>query len=155
MTTTPQDPLAELLRLVKQYDDEEINQPESAPTGTDYNNLYMVVTSYIERMTAPLPITAPKQEPRTPTVYACDECDWTGTLDTINGIHHIQRISEYLEPGELVPAGCCPECNAVIGVDDRDVPHYTLRIVGNIMRARGWSVAAPADSPSPTTTKGA
>lgn len=152
--TTQHDQLAELLRVVQQYDNEEITEPQSAPTGTDYNRLYGLVTGYLERVTAPLPLAAPKQEPRTPTLYECDECDWTGTLSEINGIHHIHHISEYLEPGELVPAGCCPECNAVIGVDDRDVPHYTLNIVGNIMRARGWSVAAPADRPSPTT-KGA
>jgi hypothetical protein len=43
----------------------------------------------------------------------------------------------------------------VIGIADRDVPHYTLYNVGRIMRARGWSVAAPADCPSLDTTKGA
>jgi hypothetical protein len=155
MTTTPQDPLAELLRVVKQYDDEEINQPESCPTGTDYNNLFSLVTSYIERVNAPLPSTAPKQEPLARTVYECPDCDWTGTMDQLNRLSEIENIDERVEPGELVPAGCCPNCERLLPVEDCNVPHHTLYEVGLIMRQRGWTVTAPADCPSLDTVKGA
>jgi len=150
MTTTPQDPLATLARAMMQLD-ANINAEERAPTGDDYNTLFALVRG----LAAPLPITAPKQEPGAPTVYECPDCDWTGTLDTINGIHHLDDIQERLEPGELVPAGACPECDSMIPVEDADIPHYTLYHVGITMRARGWTVAAPAGCPSPTTTKGA
>jgi hypothetical protein len=150
MTTTPQDPLERLVKAMQDYD-ARLSAEERAPTGDDYNVLYGLFRHLVE----PLPLAAPKQEPGTPTTYACEECDWTGTMSEINGIHHIHHIHDRVLPGELAPAGCCPECGAVIGIADRDVPHYTLYIVGRIMRARGWSVAAPADCPSLDTTKGA
>lgn len=100
--------------------------------------------------------TATPQEASEPTVYECPECDWTGTMDTINGLHHVHHIQERIEAGELVPAGCCPECDALISVADRDIPHYVLYDVAQVMQARGWSVAAPAGCPPvPTPTKGA
>lgn len=152
--TTQNDLLAKLLATVKQYDDEEVTQPESAPTGTDYNRLYGLVMGYA-KFIDPVPTMPPEQEPGEPTRYECSNCDWTGTLDTIAKLDRIDAIEERLEPGELVPAGCCPECNSLIPVDDRDVPHYTLFEVGLIMRQRGWAVAAPDDCPSLDTTKGA
>jgi hypothetical protein len=97
--------------------------------------------------------TATPQASFDPTVYECPECNWTGTMDDLNGIHHIHHIHERIEHGELVPAGCCPECNAIIGVDDRDVPYSTLYQVAWIMQLRGWTVSAPADCPPvPTLT---
>lgn len=35
-----------------------------------------------------------RQETTTPTVYECPDCDWTGTLDDINGLHHLHHIYE-------------------------------------------------------------
>lgn len=77
------------------------------------------------------------------TPYDCPECDWTGTFDDINGIHHIHHINEQIEPGELVPAGCCPDCGAMLEVEDVDVPDYTLSVVAHIQRQRGWLVFQP------------
>lgn len=139
--TTRNDPLAALLELVKSYDKDEIERTERCPTGDDYNNLFSLVTAF-----APL-ADSPPEEPGAPTVYECEECDWSGTLDQIDGIHHIHHIQERVEPGELVPAGVCPECRALIGVADRDVPHDTLYHVARIMQARGWTVAAPKACP--------
>jgi hypothetical protein len=156
MIATPYDTIVRLLQAAMSRD-AQMNAREECPTGDDYNDLFDLVQQIAGALTPPpLPITAPKQEPRAPTVYECPDCDWTGTLDEINGIHHIHHIQEYLEPGELVPAGCCPECNSVICVEDPDIPHHTLYHVGITMRGRGWTVAAPADCPSlDTTTKGA
>lgn len=94
------------------------------------------------------------------TVYQCPDCDWTGTLDDINGLHHLHHIHERISPGELVPAGACPECGAMIEVEDADVPDYTLAVVAHIMRARGWAVTepaapAPALAPAPAPADGA
>ena len=149
MTVTLQDPLARLVQAVQDYD-KRLNDAEIAPDGDNYNALYQMVLDL-----APLPMSAPEQKPGTPTRYECPECDWTGTMETINGIHHLHHIQERLEPGELVPAGCCPECNSMIAVDDRDVPQYTLYEVGTIMRRRGWKVTAPDNCPSLDTIKGA
>jgi hypothetical protein len=149
MTATPQDPLARLVQAVKDYD-RKLNDREIAPDGDNYNALYRLVLD----LGAPLPMSAPEQEPGTPTRYECPECDWTGTLETIDGIDHLDDIQDRLEPGELVPAGCCPDCNSMIAVDDRDVPHYTLYEVGIIMRRRGWHVTAPDDSPSIDSIQG-
>jgi hypothetical protein len=149
--TTPKDPLARLVQAALAYD-KKIMDAEAVPTADDYNELLDMVKAY-----APLPITAPEQEPRVSTVYECQECDWTGTLDDVNGIHHIHHIEEYLEPGDLTPAGVCPECRAVIGVEDPDIPHHTLYHVGVTMRMRGWTVIPPADCPplpSPTVPAG-
>jgi hypothetical protein len=154
MTAVQQDPVARLVQAVKAYD-KKLNDLEVAPDGDNYNVLYQLVLDMAREVSAPLPVSAPQEEPGTPTVYECPECDWTGTLDTINGIHHLEDIQDRLEPGELVPAGCCPECNSMIAVDDRDVPHHTLYEVGTIMRRRGWRVAAPQDCPSLDTIKGA
>lgn len=77
------------------------------------------------------------------TPYKCPDCDWTGTVEDMNGLHHLHHIYEHIHMGELVPAGVCPECRKMIEVDDADVPAHTLSIVANIMRARGWTVSEP------------
>lgn len=152
MTATPQDPLRRLVQAVKDYD-KKLNAREVAPTGDDYNQLYTLVRDLAnDLMPRPAP---PCEAPGTPTVYECPNGDWTGTMDQLDGLDQMADIGERLEPGELVPAGCCPVCNARIEVEDRDVPHYTLFEVGLIMRQRGWAVAAPADCPSLNPTQGA
>lgn len=147
--TTPQDPLARLVQAILAYD-RKIMDAEAVPTGDDYNELVSMVQEY-----APLPISAPQEEPRAPTVYECPDCDWTGTLDQMTRLSEMNRIDERVEAGELVPAGCCPECERLLPVEDCDVPHHTLYDVGLIMRARGWTVTAPAGCPSLDATKGA
>jgi hypothetical protein len=139
--------LSDLERRVIEFN-AKIDRAERAPDGDDYNRLFDLVTTFIR---APY-IEPPKPESFEPTVYECEDpfgvgCEWTGTMEEINGIHHIRHIHERLEPGELVPAGCCPECNSVISVADRDVPHYTLHGVAQVMRQRGWSVAQPPNAP--------
>lgn len=76
-----------------------------------------------------------------------------GQDDNLDGVHEIRHLDSRVEPGELIPAGC-PNCDRLITVDDRDVPHHTLYNVGLIMRQRGWTMTAPADCPSLDTTKG-
>lgn len=69
--------------------------------------------------------------------YQCDECHWTGELDDVAAIDDVE---ERVAPGELHPAGQCPECGALISVNDEDVPDYTLQACAEIMRTRGWQV---------------
>jgi hypothetical protein len=64
-------------------------------------------------------------------------------MSDMDGLHHIHHIHERISAGELVPAGVCPECRAMISVDDADVPADTLQTVAYIMRARGWTVIEP------------
>ena len=67
------------------------------------------------------------------TIYTCDECDWAGTQFDMNPIDDVhQRV----EPGELMPAGQCPRCGALLGVDDADVPDYTLNTCAGIAAER-------------------
>jgi hypothetical protein len=77
------------------------------------------------------------------TLYHCPECEWQGHDDATDPIEYIH---ERIMPGELMAAGCCPECGALISVDDADVPDYTLQACATIMRARGWQVIAPDEA---------
>jgi hypothetical protein len=146
--TTPQSRIAELVTAAMRCDD-QINAMKECPTGDDYNARYGLVREMAAALALPLPLPMmpPRQQPDEPTVYECPECDWTGTMDEISGLGEIEHIDERVEPGELAPPGC-PNCDRLIAVDDRDVPHHTLYNVGLIMRQRGWTVAVPADGPS-------
>lgn len=48
-----------------------------------------------------------KEEDR--TMYACQDCEWTGPEDDLEGLRHGH---ERVAPGESMPAGECPECGA-------------------------------------------
>ena len=49
------------------------------------------------------------------TPCACQNCDWEGEACDLNGISdYEQRVS----PGEITPAGECPECGALAHVAD-------------------------------------
>ena len=50
---------------------------------------------------------APFNQPDAPTIYVCENCDWSG--ETVEPLRHAdQRVA----PGEPMPAGECPECGA-------------------------------------------
>jgi predicted RNA-binding Zn-ribbon protein involved in translation (DUF1610 family) len=70
------------------------------------------------------------------TMYQCenDECNWEGP---ISEMAEIDDIHERVMPGELVAAGCCPECGDLIGIADEDVPDYTVDNCIEIARSRG------------------
>lgn len=42
------------------------------------------------------------------TLCACDSCNWTGMANLLKPIHNA-----CLTPGHEVPAGRCPECEAL------------------------------------------
>lgn len=87
--------------------------------------------------------------PASETIYHCPDCTWTGRLDDLASIKDAcERVSE----GELMAAGECPDCGALISIQDQDVPDYTLDAVAQIMIQRGWSVAAPSADNSPIST---
>ena len=71
------------------------------------------------------------------TIYQCEECEWKGSMQQLASIANLE---ERILPGELHAAGQCPECGALCGVDDNDVPDSTLDAVANIMQQRGWRV---------------
>lgn len=136
-------PLAELIRRATEYN-AKVERKEIAP-DTSYGGLLDMILEYADQAAPQQPEPQPDYEGQ--TVYECPECDWTGTMDTINGLHHVHHIQERIEAGELVPAGCCPDCGALISVADRDIPHYVLYDIAQVMQARGWTVAAPAGCP--------
>jgi hypothetical protein len=82
-------------------------------------------------------------ETKPETIYECDhdnddefseEGPFTGTIDELD---EIDDIHERVAPGEFMAAGCCPVCGNMLGVDDADVPDYTIRNAIEIARARG------------------
>ena len=74
--------------------------------------------------------------------YVCEDCEWAGSdqeLDAISDIH------ERVLVGELLAAGCCPECGSLIACSDGDVPDYTLEKCVGIARARGKLESAASE----------
>jgi hypothetical protein len=47
------------------------------------------------------------------TKVACEDCDWQGEACELEGI---SDFSERVAPGEICPAGECPECGALAHV---------------------------------------
>lgn len=53
-------------------------------------------------------------------LVACQNCDWTGTVEQVKGILNFE---ERVAPGEILPAGECPVCSALarfVESDDSD-----------------------------------
>lgn len=72
--------------------------------------------------------------------YCCPDCGWAGGFDALDSITDFdQRVS----PGELMPAGECPDCYALIACPDPAIPDHTLTAVAEVMRARDWIVVSP------------
>lgn len=44
--------------------------------------------------------------------YICDNCDWTGD-DLRYDLAMVPDLNERVHPGEIVPAGECPECGCL------------------------------------------
>ncbi len=85
-------------------------------------------------------------------VYSCkhegNDCTWSGTIEEMD---LITDYNERVQPGELAPAGQCPACGCMFGVDDLDVPSYTLDVVAEIMRQRRYTVMVPAGGTASNT----
>lgn len=47
---------------------------------------------------------------------ACDNCDWEGDDDDLA---QIDDIFERVEPGEIMPAGQCPNCGSLCHAESR------------------------------------
>ncbi len=69
------------------------------------------------------------------TPVRCDNCDWTGTSKDLN--EWISDIQERIYPGEIVPAGECPECGAcahvVKALDDSIVEAKAMRLLHSLI----------------------
>lgn len=49
-----------------------------------------------------------------PPLVRCDNCDWVGTEDDMGRqAHEIPKLFQRIAPGEIVPAGECPECECL------------------------------------------
>lgn len=46
---------------------------------------------------------------------SCSNCEWQGSSDDCD---HISDIFERVEPGEIMPAGECPECGCLAHLKD-------------------------------------
>ena len=53
----------------------------------------------------------------TDAVCSCVGCDWTGLVSSTMIIEHLEDIKKILKPGNVVPAGKCPECSALCHLD--------------------------------------
>lgn len=69
-----------------------------------------------------------------PTQYACDDCEFVGTLEDLDPIDDLE---ERVAVGELMAAGQCPDCGSLISVEDADVPSYTVDNMIELARERG------------------
>ena len=49
----------------------------------------------------------------------CQNCGWTGTEDQTN---ELRRSWERVQPGDVMPAGECPECGASAMLDEPAPP---------------------------------
>ena len=68
-----------------------------------------------------------------PSGYECPDCDWTGYPDHMAPIDDCEdRVSM----GEFMAAGQCPDCGSLIGVNDADVPDYTIQTALEIATER-------------------
>lgn len=53
----------------------------------------------------------------------CSDCDWLGTFGQIERtVYQIHHLYERVSPGEIMPAGECPECEALCYVVDEAEP---------------------------------
>jgi hypothetical protein len=66
----------------------------------------------------------------------CPECSKRTAKDDLD---ELEDYSERVAPGEFCPAGQCPNCGALIQVDDDDIPDYTLRDGAQLAIKKGLS----------------
>ena len=58
------------------------------------------------------------------TLCACQNCDWAGEACDLDGISdYEQRVA----PGEITPAGQCPECGALASLKEGAAPYEEAR----------------------------
>ena len=53
-------------------------------------------------------------------VCVCSDCDWSGPEEEAVSLYECADLLERIAPGEPVPAGECPECGALVHIDDAD-----------------------------------
>lgn len=70
--------------------------------------------------------------------YRCDNCDYEG--DQLNTI---KDIFDRVDPGELMPAGECPECGALVHSDQDFVDAGNLFWAAMLLREQGYTVVPP------------
>ena len=76
-----------------------------------------------------------------PTV-TCQYCDWKGPVDECGPLHNAW---ERVQPGDPMPAGECPKCNASAMLDE-DKPEPHIKIVHHDEAAERHEVWASHDS---------
>lgn len=54
-----------------------------------------------------------------PHAFVCNNCGWTGN-ELVYELPELDQLYERIEPGETVPAGECPECDALAHVNKSD-----------------------------------
>ena len=89
---------------------------------------------------------APHSSTTSGLLCTCLECGWTGPVDSIAG-HPIPHHEERVAPGELAPAGECPNCGVLVEAPAETIPDVTLRAAIEVAQRRGWPVVYPAVAP--------
>lgn len=72
---------------------------------------YEAVLAYFERTLPPFELVGDWPE------VECANCDWKGAEEDLNPI---KDLGQRVEPGEIMPAGECPECGCLAHVTDRE-----------------------------------
>lgn len=74
------------------------------------------------------------------TPRKCLLCDWEGKDTDLNAIEDLQ---ERVAPGELYPAGECPDCGFLIGCSDNEALANAWPVLRTLLVQRGWTIVDP------------
>lgn len=79
------------------------------------------------------------------TTCQCNNCAWHGSRCDLGEINDFWgRVN----PGELMPAGECPDCGSLVDLPEADMPDYVLGYLAALLRTRGWTVSGPGTAPA-------
>jgi predicted RNA-binding Zn-ribbon protein involved in translation (DUF1610 family) len=70
--------------------------------------------------------------------YRCNNCDFAS-----DQLDNIKDIFDRVDPGELMPAGECPECGALVHSDQDFIDAGNLFWASNLLRRQGYTVLDP------------
>lgn len=77
--------------------------------------------------------------------YRCEDCERFET-DNIDHLAEIDDLRQRVSPGEVMPAGECPECGSLIHGGDQDLVNSGMIFwIGAALRRLGWTVVEPTE----------
>ena len=77
-------------------------------------------------------------------MYACQNCDYK--TDNLESLDHATHLHTRVAPGELMPAGQCPECGALCRHTDGDTPRIVIEVRGGcVVAVYGTTPGVPVE----------